>query len=62
MSKSLTRVKRHLADLGLDIDILHVTVPTNTAQQAADVVGCQVDQIAKSVIFRAETAARRFCF
>jgi prolyl-tRNA editing enzyme YbaK/EbsC (Cys-tRNA(Pro) deacylase) len=62
MSKSLTRVKRHLADLGLDIDILHVTVPTNTAQQAADVVGCQVDQIAKSVIFRAEDSGQAVLF
>ncbi len=51
MSKSLKRVQKHMDELGLTSDILHVTVPTNTAQQAADVIGCAVDQIAKSVIF-----------
>lgn len=52
MSKSLARVKRHLVELGLNIDILHVTTPTHTARQAADAVGCTLDQIVKSVIFR----------
>jgi prolyl-tRNA editing enzyme YbaK/EbsC (Cys-tRNA(Pro) deacylase) len=51
MSKSLKRVRSHLADLGLKIDILEVTVPTNTAAQAAAALGCKVDQIVKSVIF-----------
>ncbi|NOX73978.1 MAG: YbaK/EbsC family protein [Alphaproteobacteria bacterium] len=51
MSKSLKRVRGHLAELGLKIDILEVTVPTNTAAQAAAALGCKVDQIVKSVIF-----------
>ncbi|MFT4715503.1 MAG: prolyl-tRNA editing enzyme YbaK/EbsC (Cys-tRNA(Pro) deacylase) [Paracoccaceae bacterium] len=51
MGKSLKRVKAHIAALGLDLTILEVTVPTNTAQQAADALGCGVDQIVKSVIF-----------
>jgi len=62
MSKSLKRVKQHLAMMGLPIEILHVTVPTNTAQQAADVVGCTVDQIAKSVIFRGENSGEAILF
>ena len=62
MSKSLKRVTRHLEALELDIDILHVTVPTNTAQQAADVIGCSVDQIVKSVIFLGETSGKAILF
>ena len=62
MSKSLKRVIAHMQDLGLASEILHVTVPTNTAQQAADVVGCQLDQIAKSVIFRGEESGTAILF
>lgn len=51
MSKSLKRVMRHADELGLDINVLKMEVPTNTAQQAADAVDCHVDQIAKSIIF-----------
>lgn len=62
MSKSLKRVRRAIEELGLDVHVLHVTVPTNTAQQAADVVGCAVDQIAKSVIFRGDTSGEAILF
>lgn len=62
MSKSLKRVKQHLSDLGITPDILHVTVPTNTAQQAADAIGIGVDQIVKSVIFRGETSDQTILF
>lgn len=62
MSKSLKRVKAHLEELGLPVHVLHVTVPTNTAQQAADAIGCEVDQIVKSVIFRGETSGEALLF
>lgn len=51
MSKSLKRVKAALEDAGLSIEPLEMGVDTRTAQQAADVAGCHVDQIGKSVIF-----------
>ncbi len=35
---------------------------TRTAQQAADAVGCALDQIAKSIVFRAETSAEAVLF
>ncbi|NOX39957.1 MAG: YbaK/EbsC family protein [Alphaproteobacteria bacterium] len=62
MSKSLNRVKAHLSTLGLSVEILEITTPTNTAAQAAEVVGCAVDQIAKSVIFRGETSGKAVLF
>ncbi|MBN2905401.1 MAG: YbaK/EbsC family protein [Rhodobacteraceae bacterium] len=51
MSKSLTRVRRALDAAGIAADIREPG-PARTAQQAADAVGCEIDQIAKSIIFR----------
>jgi len=51
MSKSLKRVQDEIAALGLDLEIRKMTQPTNTAAQAADAVGAEIDQIVKSVIF-----------
>lgn len=54
MSKSLNRVKRALADAGMVSDVLEMAEGTRTAEDAARAVGCALDQIAKSIIFRAE--------
>ena len=51
MSKSLRRVKAALAELGLEY-IICETAGATTAQMAADAVGCEVDQIGKSIIFQ----------
>lgn len=52
MSKSLARVRRALEDAGLPVDIREVG-QARTAQDAARSVGCALDQITKSIIFRA---------
>ncbi|QUJ75204.1 YbaK/EbsC family protein [Sulfitobacter albidus] len=58
MGKSVNRVKRAAADLGLQIEVITLPESTRTAQQAADAVGCAVGQIAKSMIFEgAESGA-----
>lgn len=62
MSKSLRRVRSHMVELGLVSEIMHVTVPTNTAQQAADAIGCALDQIVKSVIFRGDISMQAILF
>lgn len=54
MSKSLKRVQIALTDAGIDADIREMADGTRTAQDAARAVGCHVDQIAKSIIFRGE--------
>ena len=54
MSKSLRRVKAALAELGLE-DTICETAGATTAQMAADAVGCNVDQIRKSIIFQIDT-------
>ena len=61
MSKSLKRVRAALEAAGLPIDIREVG-QARTAQEAADSVGCHLDQIAKSIIFRAETSDNAVLF
>lgn len=63
MSKSLKRVRAALDCAGHeDIAIRHVEVPTRTAAEAAAAMGCDVDQIAKSIIFRGVDSGRAILF
>ena len=62
MSKSLKRVKTAALDLGLTIEVLEMSQSTRTAAEAADALGCRVDQIAKSIIFRGLTSERAILF
>lgn len=52
MSKSLKRVTRALADAGLGILPVEMADGTRTAADAATAIGCQLDQIAKSIVFQ----------
>ena len=61
MSKSLKRVIRALHDAGYDITPLEMD-NARTAQDAADSAGCELDQIAKSIIFRGETTGEALLF
>lgn len=61
MSKSLKRVTRALAELGLPAPA-EVDSPTRTAQEAADGLGVSLDQIGKSIVLRGETSGQVFLF
>ncbi|SNR60234.1 YbaK/EbsC family protein [Puniceibacterium sediminis] len=61
MSKSLTRVRNALIAAGIEPDIREVG-QARTAQEAADSVGCALDQIAKSIIFRGEESGEALLF
>ncbi|KAA2316800.1 YbaK/EbsC family protein [Pseudooceanicola sediminis] len=61
MSKSMKRVARALQDAGVDTQIQELG-ECRTAQQAADTVGCALDQIAKSIIFRGEHSGEAILF
>ena len=50
MSKSLKRVMRTLQDAGLPATPVE-TGPARTARMAADALHCEIDQIAKSIVF-----------
>ena len=54
MSKSLARVAQAITDLGLEAEILNPG-PSRTADEAARACGCEIDQIAKSLIFQGES-------
>ena len=56
MSKSLKRVQAALQAAGVQADILGFEQDTRTAAQAAEMAGCALDQIVKSIIFRGETS------
>jgi prolyl-tRNA editing enzyme YbaK/EbsC (Cys-tRNA(Pro) deacylase) len=51
---AVVRVEAALRAAGIDAPIIVHAVATPTSQSAADVLGCNVAQIAKSVIFRAK--------
>lgn len=52
LKKSAQAVQNTLNQLGLDLVVKEFPESTRTAPQAADAIGCQVGQIAKSLIFK----------
>jgi prolyl-tRNA editing enzyme YbaK/EbsC (Cys-tRNA(Pro) deacylase) len=61
MSKSLKRVRAALDAAGIDTEIIQ-TASARTAADAALAIGCEIDQIAKSIIFRGERSGRAILF
>lgn len=59
MSKSLARVRAALSGTSA---IVVETGPANTAQMAADALGVDLDQIAKSIVFRGEESGAAILF
>ncbi|TWI34513.1 YbaK/EbsC family protein [Paracoccus sulfuroxidans] len=62
MSKSLKRVQSALEAAGITVDVREMGESTRTAIEAANAVGCEVDQIAKSIIFRGENSGHVVLF
>ncbi len=52
MSKSTKRVQNALQALGLACEVVTLPDSTRTAKEAAAAVGCEMAQIAKSLVFR----------
>ncbi|MGB7317766.1 MAG: YbaK/EbsC family protein [Planktotalea sp.] len=61
MSKSLKRVRAALEAVGLP-DTIRETGQATTAQMAANEIGCEVDQIVKSIIFLGQTSGQCILF
>ncbi len=53
LSQQAHRVQQYLAARGLELQVVELPASTRTAAEAATAIGCQVGQIAKSLIFRA---------
>ena len=58
LSASAQKVQNALAAHGVDLRVVEMPQSTRTAADAAAAVGCDVAQIAKSLIFRTQTTDR----
>jgi prolyl-tRNA editing enzyme YbaK/EbsC (Cys-tRNA(Pro) deacylase) len=56
LSQSAMKVQQILYSFGLQLEVIELPDSTRTAQEAAQAIGCQVGQIAKSIIFQALTS------
>lgn len=61
MSKSLKRVRAALEDFGIMTEVRETPL-ARTARDAADALGVELDQIAKSIIFGAEVSGSAVLF
>ena len=62
MSKSLKRVTAALAAEDIETSVMEMPGETRTAADAAREAGCEIDQIAKSIIFRGKTSDSVYLF
>lgn len=62
MSKSLTRVRAALRNAGLADTVTQTDGSARTAEDAAREIGCTVDQIAKSIVFRGSQSGTAVVF
>ncbi len=58
LKPSAQRVQEALAARGLDIQVQELTATARSAAEAAAAVGCQVGQIAKSLVFRGRSSGQ----
>jgi Cys-tRNA(Pro) deacylase len=58
LSASARRVQQALESLGLSLKVVELADSTRTALQAAQAVGCEVGQIAKSLVFATSPTER----
>lgn len=62
MSKSIRRVEKAAAEVGLQITVKRMGGSTRTAEEAAQQCGCDVDQIVKSLVFAGKESGKLFLF
>ncbi len=58
LSQSAKKVQDRLRELGVSLIVKEMPATTRTAKDAAAAIGCAVDQIAKSLVFRTQTSRR----
>lgn len=58
LSPSAQKVQDALEALGFNLTVIEFAESTRTAQEAADRVGCQLGQIAKSLVFRGQASGK----
>lgn len=58
LSTSAQKVQRALQTFGLRLQVQELSQTTRSAAEAAQAIGCQVGQIAKSLIFKTRTSSQ----
>jgi prolyl-tRNA editing enzyme YbaK/EbsC (Cys-tRNA(Pro) deacylase) len=58
LSSSAQRVQDALKALGFSCDVLELPGSTRTSIEAAQAIGCRVEQIAKSIVFQGKRTGR----
>jgi prolyl-tRNA editing enzyme YbaK/EbsC (Cys-tRNA(Pro) deacylase) len=58
LSESAKKVQNALDRFGVACKVVELPGSTRTAQEAAQAVGCRVEQIAKSLVFQGKTTSR----
>lgn len=58
LSPSAQRVQDALKTMGLELQVVELPDSTRTALEAAQAVGCRVEQIVKSIVFKAKRSER----
>lgn len=58
LSASAAKVQAALAARGYSFDVLELDQSTRTAAEAAAAIGCEVAQIAKSILFRGQKSGK----
>ncbi len=58
LSPQAEKVQQALDELGLHLEVIELPGSTRTSQDAAQALGCQVGQIAKSIVFRSISSQR----
>jgi prolyl-tRNA editing enzyme YbaK/EbsC (Cys-tRNA(Pro) deacylase) len=61
LKSSAQRIQDTLHKHGLDIIVIEFKETTRTSQEAATAIGCEVGQIAKTLIFKGKTTGKPFC-
>ena len=58
LSSSAQRVQSALNAIGIQLEVLELPASTRSAVEAAQAIGCQLSQIAKSIVFQTVTSHR----
>lgn len=61
LSKSAQKVQAELNRYGIELKVVEFSESTRTSQEAADAIGCELGQIAKSLIFKGKTSKKPVC-
>ena len=58
LSSSAQKVQEAMKQLGFEYRVVELPATTRSAADAANAIGCKVEQIAKSIVFRAKSTDR----